>query len=136
MLDGTKATDLTGRVPAGGPRSGGGSGRLGLSERDSGQAAARWSRLLCFGALGASEVTLAGRKLVGISERRDRAGAWFFSMALLEVQARDLAELLAEADLRDPARRRLGECSTAVPGGPSSRDELVAALKLRLGTQG
>lgn len=38
-------------------------------------------RLACFAGLGPGEVTLEGRKLVGISQRRDRTGAWLFSMA-------------------------------------------------------
>jgi hypothetical protein len=36
-----------------------------------------WSRKVCFGGLGPGEVTLDGRKLVGISQRRTRAGARF-----------------------------------------------------------
>lgn len=37
----------------------------------------RWSRQVCFGGLGSGEVTVGGRKLVGISQRRTRAGARF-----------------------------------------------------------
>ena len=36
-----------------------------------------WSRLICFAGLGPGEVTVDGRKLVGISQRRTRAGARF-----------------------------------------------------------
>jgi lipoate---protein ligase len=36
-----------------------------------------WSNRVCFAGLGAGEVTMAGRKLVGISQRRTRAGALF-----------------------------------------------------------
>ncbi len=43
--------------------------------------AGRHGRVVCFAGLGPGEVTLAGRKLVGISQRRDRSGAWLFSMA-------------------------------------------------------
>jgi lipoate-protein ligase A len=36
-----------------------------------------WSRTVCFGGLGPGEVTVDGRKLVGISQRRTRDGARF-----------------------------------------------------------
>ena len=36
-----------------------------------------WSRKVCFGGLGPGEVTVDGRKLVGISQRRTRDGARF-----------------------------------------------------------
>jgi lipoate---protein ligase len=36
-----------------------------------------WSSLVCFAGLGPGEVTVNGRKLVGISQRRTRAGARF-----------------------------------------------------------
>jgi lipoate---protein ligase len=36
-----------------------------------------WSDRICFAGLGAGEVTLDGRKVVGISQRRTRAGALF-----------------------------------------------------------
>lgn len=35
----------------------------------------KWSSLVCFAGLGAGEVTVDGRKVVGISQRRTRAGA-------------------------------------------------------------
>jgi lipoate---protein ligase len=37
----------------------------------------QWSSLVCFAGLGPGEVTVDGRKLVGISQRRTRAGARF-----------------------------------------------------------
>lgn len=36
-----------------------------------------WSRRICFAGLGAGEVVVGGRKLVGISQRRTREGARF-----------------------------------------------------------
>jgi lipoate-protein ligase A len=36
-----------------------------------------WSRKVCFGGLGPGEITVSGRKLVGISQRRTRDGARF-----------------------------------------------------------
>ena len=37
----------------------------------------RWSSLVCFAALGPGEVSVGGRKVVGIAQRRTRAGARF-----------------------------------------------------------
>ena len=42
-----------------------------------------WSHLACFGGLAPGEVTVATRKVVGISQRRTRAGAQFQCAALL-----------------------------------------------------
>jgi len=67
-----------------------------------------WSRTLCYAGLGAGEVTVAGRKVVGMSQRRERAGAWIHSMALLSEQADVLAGLLAgPEDHRSAARAAL-----------------------------
>ena len=51
---------------------------LGLGEVHRGpMARTPWSSLACFAGLGPGEVTADGRKLVGISQRRTRAGARF-----------------------------------------------------------
>lgn len=42
-----------------------------------GMVTTEWSRLVCFAGLGPGEVTLDGRKLVGISQRRSRGVARF-----------------------------------------------------------
>lgn len=44
----------------------------------------RWSPLLCFAGVGPGEVLLGTRKVVGMSQRRTRAGALFQCGALLE----------------------------------------------------
>ncbi len=86
----------------------------------------RWSRHACFSGLGAGEVTLAGRKVVGISQRRDARGAWLFSMAILHADPARLARLLCE-DARERAdlEGELARVSAAVPATPA---ELEAAL--------
>jgi len=67
-----------------------------------------WSKVLCYAGLGAGEVTVAGRKVVGMSQRRDRSGAWIHSMALLD-GAPEIADLLAgDAACRARARVALG----------------------------
>lgn len=48
----------------------------------------RWGRLVCFAGLGAGEVTVSGRKVVGLAQRRTRAGTWFQAMALLRWEPR------------------------------------------------
>ncbi|HYI61834.1 MAG TPA: hypothetical protein VEW93_08530 [Acidimicrobiales bacterium] len=60
-----------------------------------------WSRLACFGGLGPGEVTVGGRKVVGVAQRRTRAGARFQCAALLRWAPADLVALLALA----PAER-------------------------------
>ena len=44
----------------------------------------RWSPLLCFAGVGPGEVLIGTRKVVGMSQRRTRAGALFQCGALLE----------------------------------------------------
>ena len=88
-----------------------------------------WSWALCFAGVGAGEVTLLGHKVVGISQRRDRFGAWFHSMAMLEFNPGELPALLG---LTGPA---LAEATTlaaatavAVPGGRDSASRLAAGV--------
>ncbi len=45
--------------------------------------ASPWSSLVCFAGLGPGEVRVGGAKVVGISQRRTRAGALFHCAALL-----------------------------------------------------
>ena len=68
-----------------------------------------WSRLVCFAGLGPGEVRVGGSgaragdaKVVGVSQRRTRAGALFQCAALLRWAPADLVGLLA----LDDARRR------------------------------
>ena len=42
-----------------------------------------WSSLVCFGGVGAGEVTAGGRKVVGLSQRRNRSGSWFSGACVL-----------------------------------------------------
>lgn len=66
-----------------------------------------WSDVACFAGLGPGEVTVAGRKVVGISQRRSRDVALFQCAALLSWDAPRLAGLLgvpeAAADLATTA---------------------------------
>lgn len=53
-----------------------------------------WGRLVCFAALGPGEVLVGDRKLVGISQRRTRAGARFQCIAYDRWNAADVLDLL------------------------------------------
>jgi lipoate-protein ligase A len=79
------------------------------------------SDLVCFAGLGPGEVTVEGRKVVGISQRRTREGALFQCAALLRWDFEGVASLLglpaAAADLADVAA-----------GLPLTRDELERAF--------
>ncbi len=52
---------------------------------------------VCFGGLGPGEVTVGGAKVVGLSQRRTRAGALFQCGALVTWDPRSLVDLLAVA---------------------------------------
>lgn len=82
-----------------------------------------WSDQVCFAGLGPGEVTVAGRKVVGLSQRRTRSGALFFCAALL---AWDPAALLDVLAIDDGDRRR----------GAAELAEAAAALPLRAGPLG
>ena len=54
-----------------------------------------WSPAVCFAGLGPGEVTMGGRKMVGICQRRTGRGALFQTAALLEWRPDDYISLLA-----------------------------------------
>ena len=67
-----------------------------------------WSHQVCFAGLGPGEVTVAGRKVVGISQRRTRRAARFQCAALARWDPAAIAPLLglpptATGDLLDAA---------------------------------
>lgn len=86
-----------------------------------------WSSLVCFAGLGPGEVTIDGRKVVGISQRRGRAGALFQSACLLDWSPGQLVDLLA---LDDKDRRQcLAQVApTAAGAGPARGELLTEAL--------
>lgn len=74
-----------------------------------------WGRLVCFAALGPGEVLVGERKLVGISQRRTRAGARFQCIVYDRWDPSDVLDLvhLSDAD-RDLARADLADRATGV----------------------
>ena len=61
-------------------------------------ACTRWSGQVCFGGVGSGEVTVDGRKVVGLSQRRNRRGAWFHGAGLLHWEPTRLLGVLALSD--------------------------------------
>jgi lipoate-protein ligase A len=111
------------------------------AHRDGFAACTRWSSLVCFGGVGTGEVVTAdGRKVVGISQRRTRAGAWFHSACLLRWDAGGLLEVLAlSAEDRESARLELADAVIGVvelvdaAGGPAvGPGSVVDALRASL----
>ena len=85
-----------------------------------------WSTKLCFAGIGPGEVTLGGRKVIGISQRRTRAGARFQCAALLESDPARAVALLDLGDAeRDRAVRHVSSFSAGVDLAPG---ELERAL--------
>ena len=89
-----------------------------------------WSRRVCFAGLGPGEVVVDGRKVVGISQRRTRAGARFQCMVHRRWDPSPLVQLLAlRPDERDVAVADLAGAAAGVDAEPAAvLDALVAAL--------
>jgi len=89
-----------------------------------------WSRRVCFGGLGPGEVTVAGRKVVGVAQRRTRGGARFQTAALLRWEpAALLALLVMDGRERSRAASELSDRAAPLPGpGDALVDAFLAAL--------
>lgn len=84
-----------------------------------------WSKLVCFAGLGPGEVMAAGRKVVGISQRRTPAGALFQCAALLAWDPTPLVDLLALSV--GERRQALGDLDDVATGLDVSPSEAFAA---------
>ena len=90
-----------------------------------------WSDLVCFPGLGPGEVRLDDRKVVGISQRRTRAGARF---QCLLVRRWDPVGILALLDLDDAARQQaLVDLAGAVGGVDVAPEAAVSRFLDALG---
>jgi lipoate---protein ligase len=97
-------------------------GVTGTALHDGSLACGPLGRLVCFGAIGPGELTIQGRKLVGISQRRTRDAARY-QCAVYRLWAPDLlADLLC---LDDDARAVLAMAAMGVGREP---DEIVDAF--------
>ena len=86
-----------------------------------------WSPLVCFSGLGTGEVTIGGRKAVGFSQRRTRAGARFQCLVLAEWDPRPLLSVLdLDPTERTRAAAELADVATGV--GTDRLGPLVAAV--------
>ena len=96
------------------------------------QCTTTWSRLVCFAGLGSGEVSVEGRKVVGLSQRRNRSGSLFLCAALLRWAPATLVDLLA---LSDEDRERATEELTPVARGlPVAEGALADAFLRQLRT--
>lgn len=77
----------------------------------------RWSdpelgRLVCFAATGPGEVLVRGKKLVGVSQRRGRAGARFQCTIYLEFDPQVLTQVMTSEAVGGGVRDRLAAAMT------------------------
>jgi lipoate-protein ligase A len=97
---------------------------------------ARLARLACFGGLSPFEVTLGGRKVVGMAQVRRRAGALLQSAVLTRWNPADLGALLAVPDEERPALiAALGARTVGLEsylGRPVAHAAVIAAVEERL----
>lgn len=93
-----------------------------------------WSELVCFAGLGPGEVTVGGRKLVGVSQRRTRAVARLQAVVLRRWEPAELAEMLAlSASEREELVAALAGAAIGTDVLGIQLDALAAALLARLG---
>jgi lipoate-protein ligase A len=87
-----------------------------------------WSRAWCFSGLGPGEVSAAGKKLVGVSQRRSRAGSWFFTMACIEADAvRDASFLSGSEEWRGGLVRELKRSHARLVSAAAAVESRLAA---------
>lgn len=85
-----------------------------------------WSRLVCFAGLGPGEVTVGGRKVVGISQRRNRGAARLQCVVSRRWDPEPTLGLLALDDLR--RAEALTPLASVASGVDLAPEEVVAAL--------
>jgi lipoate---protein ligase len=103
------------------------SGDADLVVHDAAMLTTRWSRLVCFDGVGAGEVLVGGRKLVGISQRRTRHAARLQCCWYSSYDPARLVELFVEG-----ARPGVGDLAPVATLPASVSDTIVAALATRL----
>ena len=91
-----------------------------------------WSPWVCFAGLGPGEVTVGGRKVVGLSQRRTREGALFQCCAALRWEPERLLDLLTLSDAdRAQAAADIADVATGLGPGIDLVTGLVDGLARR-----
>jgi lipoate-protein ligase A len=73
-----------------------------------------WSDVVCFAGVGPGEVSVGGRKVVGVSQRRTRDGARFQSMAQLQWAPEALLAVLAGEARHERDPGELASCAVGL----------------------
>jgi len=90
-----------------------------------------WSDLVCFAGIGPGEVLVDGRKVVGIAQRRTRAGARFQCAVVHRWQPTELVRLLAlSPQQRSAADAEIADVAVGI--GAIESSAVVAALAAEL----
>jgi lipoate-protein ligase A len=85
-----------------------------------------WCRQVCFAGIGSGEVTVDGHKVVGLAQRRTRAGALFQCAALLKWDPDEMVRLL---DIGTEGAAALPTLAAALPVDANALEEaLLQAL--------
>ena len=82
------------------------------------------SELVCFAGLATGEVTVSGKKTIGISQRRTREGAWFQCAALFSWPAKRITHLLQ----MEPAKKTVNDLLELAAPLEADPDELLNSL--------
>ena len=100
--------------------------------RDGLTACSAWCPLVCFAGIGAGEIVVDGRKLVGISQRRTRAGARFQCAVHSRWSPEALIALLA-GDLPSgdpgPVATLPPDTAAALPGAVAAALEAASPMR-------
>lgn len=89
-----------------------------------------WSSQICFAGVGPGEVLIDGRKVVGISQRRTRAGARFQCAVLRTWDPSELARIFAPDEWREVADL-LEPAAVGVPDLDALEAAFLAAIDTR-----
>lgn len=85
-----------------------------------------WSSKVCFAGLGPGELTVGGRKVVGVSQRRTRKGARFQCAVLLAWESQELVDVFGLP------KRATTELADLAAGLDVPAQDLLAAFLRRL----
>ena len=84
----------------------------------------RWSDLVCFAGRAPGEVLVDNRKVLGVSQRRNRTGAWFQCAALLTWPVAEMVRLLG----LQPSSDAIRDLQALAGPLPIAESELQASL--------